>query len=354
MKIKLTYPILTLSFAVVVGVALAPPTHALSAPSAGNDAALQAAVQAQFGSQYNNLSVAKIDANAGTVKYANFGASNSSEYEIGSVSKTMVGLMMADAISRGEVTENTTVGSKLPIASNLAPSSLTLRELATHRSGLPSLPSTYDMQIQVFYYQTLGGNLVPFTLNQMLTQTRSTSVTNRGTYKYSNLGASLEGHMLATAANTNFKSLMQDRLLTPLGLTQTRFLSATGDVTSATTRGKNANNSTMAPFAGEGYAPAATARSTVGDMAKYALKVMKGEVPGVSALTPRVSAAPGQQVGYNWFIDSNGRQWHNGLTGGFASMFMLNPNTGKGIVVLSNKAVIVDNGAIALLENPAI
>lgn len=56
---------------------------------------------------------------------------------------------------------------------------------------------------------------------------------------------------------------------------------------------------------------------------------------------------------YNWFIDSNGRRWYNKLTGGFAAMLMHDPNTGKSIVVLSNKAVIVDNGAIALLENPA-
>ncbi len=354
MKFKLTYPLLTLGLAAIVGVATASPTNALSAPTAGGDPALTAAAQAQFGSQYRNLSVAKIDANTGTIKYANFGATNASEYEIGSVSKTMVGLLMADAISRGEVTENTTVGSKLPIASNLAQSTLTLRELATHRSGLPSLPGTIDMQLQTLQYQFGGANLVPFTLDQFIRQARQVTPKDRGVYKYSNMAVALEGHMLAKGANTNFKTLTQNRLLTPLGLTQTRFLTATSDVTSATKRGVNASGSTMQPFAGEGYAPAATARSTVNDMAKYALKVMKSQVPGIGALTPRVTAAPGQQVGYNWFTDSQGRKWHNGLTGGFASMLMLNPATGKGIVVLSDKAVIVDNGAIALLENPAL
>lgn len=354
MKVNLSYPLLTLGIAAVVGLVAAPPTNALSAPTAGGDPALTAAAQAQFGTQYRNLSVAKIDANTGTIKYANFGSTNASEYEIGSVSKTMVGLLMADAITRGEVTEGTTVGSKLPISTSLTQSTLTLRELATHRSGLPSLPGTIDMQLQTLNYQLFGANLVPFSLDQFIRQARQVPPKDRGVYKYSNMAVALEGHMLAKAANTNFKAYMQNRLLTPLGLTQTRFLTSTGEVTSATSRGVNSGGSTMQPFAGEGYAPSATARSTVNDMAKYALKVMKSQVPGTSALTPRVTAAPGQQVGYNWFIDSQGRQWHNGLTGGFASMLMLNPATGKGIVVLSDKAVIVDNGAIALLENPAL
>lgn len=353
-RLHIVLPVLILAVAAVAWTAMTPSALTLAPPSAGSDPALAQAVQTQFGSKYKNLSVAKIDATTGTIKYANFGATNTTEYEIGSVSKTFVGLLMADSISRGEVTENSTVASLLPIATNRQSAQLTLAELASHRSGLPSLPSTLDMQWQVLRYQLFGTNLVPFSLNQLLSQTRVTSVKDRGVYKYSNMAVALEGHMLASAAHTNYKTLLQNRLLTPLGMTNTRILAAPSDVTAATTRGTNANGRVMQPYAGEGYAPPATARSTIGDMAGYVLKVMKNQAPGMSALTPRWSAASGQRVGYNWFTDSKNRSWHNGLTGGFASMMMFDKATGKGIVVLSNTAVIVDNGAIALLENPAI
>jgi CubicO group peptidase (beta-lactamase class C family) len=198
--------------------------------------------------------------------------------------------------------------------------------------------------------------LVPFTRSQLLSQTRLTFfLPTRGSYQYSNMGGSLEGHAIAAAAGTNYKALLQNRILTPLQLAHTRILYSPNDITAATSRGtRSSDGKVMEPYAGEGYAPSATMRSTITDMSSYALKVMNNQAPGVSALTPRWAAAPGQKVGYNWFTDSEGRAWHNGKTGGFTSMLMLDKATGKGIVVLSNTDVIVDNGAIALLENPAL
>ncbi len=343
---------------IVTGVALglsiipATATHALSPATSGDPALIQAA-QAQFGSQYKNLSVAYIDANNSTVRYANFGATNSSEYEIGSISKTFAGLLMADSISRGEVTEQTKLYQKLPISSFYPSAQLTLAELASHRSGLPSMPSTPGMAVAALNYQLTGANLVPFNRADLLNQARMTFyLPTRGSYQYSNMGASLEGHALAAAAGTNYKTLLQNRVLNPLQLASTRILFSPNDITASTSRGTRSDGKLMQPYAGEGYAPAATMRSTIADMGKYAMSTLRNQLPGNSATTPRWSAAPGQQVGYNWFIDSKGRTWHNGLTGGFASMLMVDKASGKGIVVLSNTAVIVDNGAIALLENP--
>ena len=354
-KLHIVLPVLILAITAVVWSAMTPSALTLAPPAPGSDLALAQAAQAQFGSKYKNLSVAKIDANTGMVKYANFGATNTTEYEIGSISKTFVGLLMADAINRGEVTEDTKLYQKLPISSFYPSAQLTLAELASHRSGLPSVPSTPDMLVAAANYQLTGANLFPFTRSQLLNQTRLTFfLPTRGSYQYSNMGASLEGHAIAAAAGTNYKTLLQNRILTPLQLAHTRILFSPDDITASTTRGTRSDGKVMQPYAGEGYAPAATMRSTIGDMASYALKVMKNQAPGMSALTPRWPAAPGQQVGYNWFTDSKGRAWHNGKTGGFTSMLMLDKVTGKGIVVLSNTDVIVDNGAISLLENPGV
>lgn len=354
MRTKIIFPLLSLGVAAIVGIANAPSAHALAAPTSG-DAGLIKAAQAQYGTKQKNMSIALIDTKKGTVKYANFGSTNNTEYEIGSISKTFVGMLMADSITRKEVTESTTLSTLLPLNATSPTGKITLAELASHRSGLPAMPSTPGMIAQSLRYQLLGANLVPFTQSQLLTQTRATTkLPKKGTYQYSNMGGSLEGHALAAAAKTNYKTLLQNRMLTPLGLNSTRILSSTADVTAQTTRGYSSGGKKMAPFAGEGYAPSASMRSTVGDMAKYAYSVARNQAPGISSTTARWSAAPGQQVGYNWFIDSKGRVWHNGKTGGFASMLKIDRASGRAIVVLSNTAVVVDAGADALLENVSL
>ena len=353
MRTKVILPLLSIGVATIVGLANAPTSHALAAPTSGNADLIKAA-QAQYGTKQKSMSIALVDTKKGTVKYANFGATTTTEYEIGSISKTFVGMLMADSITRKEVSESTTLSTLLPLNATTPSGKITLAQLASHRSGLPTMPTTSDVAVQSLKYQFLGANLVPFTQNQLLTQTRATKPAQAGTYRYSNMGGSLEGHALAAAAKTNYKTLLQNRMLTPLGLNGTRILSSTADVTAQTTRGYSSGGMKMAPFAGEGYAPAASMRSTVGDMAKYAYSVARNQAPGSSSTLPRWSAAPGQQVGYNWFIDSKGRVWHNGKTGGFASMLKIDRTTGRAIVVLSNTAVVVDAGADALLENTAL
>ena len=354
MRTKVILPLLSIGVATIVGLANAPASHALAAPTSGN-AGLITAAQAQYGAKQKSMSIALIDTKKGTVKYANFGATTATEYEIGSISKTFVGMLMADSITRKEVSESTTLSTLLPLNATSPSGKITLAELASHRSGLPTMPSTPGMIAQSLQYQFFGANLVPFTQSQLLTQTRATTkLPKKGAYQYSNMGGSLEGHALAAAAKTNYKTLLQNRMLTPLGLNSTRILSSTADVTAQTTRGYSSAGKKMAPFAGEGYAPAASMRSTVGDMAKYAYSVARNQAPGSSSTIARWSAAPGQQVGYNWFIDSKGRVWHNGKTGGFASMLKIDRASGRAIVVLSNTAVVVDAGADALLENTAL
>lgn len=354
MRTKLLLPLLSLGAATVIGIASGPTSYALAAPTSGDPNLIKAA-QTQYGTKQKTMSIALVDTNKGTVKYAHFGATPTTEYEIGSISKTFVGMLLADSITRKEVNESTTLSTLLPLNATAPTGQITLAELASHRSGLPTMPSTPGMIAQSLKYQFLGANLVPFTQSQLLTQTRATTkLPKKGTYQYSNMGGSLEGHALAAAAKTNYKTLLQNRMLTPLGLSNTRILSATTDVTPQTTRGYSSGGKLMAPFAGEGYAPSASMRSTIGDMAKYAYSVARDQAPGSSSTTPRLSAAPGQQVGYNWFIDSKGRVWHNGKTGGFASMLKIDRASGRAIVVLSNTAVVVDAGADALLENTSL
>ena len=61
-------------------------------------------------------------------------------FEIGSITKALTGMLLADAIDRREVSLETTVGDLVPDAGVTAFGSITFRELCTHTSGLPRMP----------------------------------------------------------------------------------------------------------------------------------------------------------------------------------------------------------------------
>src|SRR6266516_1613548 len=67
--------------------------------------------EALFPGSSGEVSVAVVDGS--TVRYANFGADENAQFEIGSITKAFTGLLLADAIERGEVTADTKVGALL-------------------------------------------------------------------------------------------------------------------------------------------------------------------------------------------------------------------------------------------------
>ena len=70
---------------------------------------------------------------------ASTGCGVDDDFEIGSISKGLTGLLYVDALERGEVTRRTTTGDVLPLGSSAA-SQVRLDAISRHRSGLPRLP----------------------------------------------------------------------------------------------------------------------------------------------------------------------------------------------------------------------
>ena len=61
---------------------------------------------------HRRVAVAALDGD-GPPRFAGFGADQTTEFEIGSVSKTFTGALLAEAVERGEVTIETTVAEVL-------------------------------------------------------------------------------------------------------------------------------------------------------------------------------------------------------------------------------------------------
>ncbi|MDO5533965.1 MAG: serine hydrolase domain-containing protein, partial [Propionibacteriaceae bacterium] len=240
--------------------------------------------------------------------------------------------------------------------------SATLRELAQHTSGLPGMGSLDSVRLMA---EDLAG--APYTVyrqattDSLVADVAAATTSARGTWAYSNLGLSLLGAALVRAAGaSDWATLADERIFTPLSMTATQ-VAAPGAPAPDLLQPHNPNGSPMAGQTGTGYGPAGIGvTSTASDLARYAQALMDGTAPGVSALEPTLDITDGplagQQMGLAWVVapaDSGAVVWHNGMTGGMASMFALDPAQDRAVILLTNRARDLTGAGLLLLADGA-
>lgn len=271
-------------------------------------------------------------------------------FELGSVTKTMTGLLLADAVERGEMRRHAPVSDYLPELAGTAAGAATLDQLATHHSGLPAVPSGAPLSS----VRAAWGNANPFQISTetLLQLTRDTPRGTPGRFAYSNLGMALLGHAEARAAGAvDWPALARQRLLVPLGMTNTTFVTSADQIPEGLPYPRKENGWRAPHWYGEAFAPAGTSTvTTAEDVMKYARAVVKGTAPGLAALEPVADADAGQ-IGLAWrTFDVSGRtlSWHNGGTGGHRSMLALDRETGQAVLVLNSSTRWVDDPGLQL------
>lgn len=328
------------------GVFLVPRVPSLSTVISG-DQALAVQARPYLDGALDVVSVATVDGSA--VAYAGFGADENTVYEIGSITKTFTAALFADAVARGEVNGDTLLAELLPVDGTPV-ASVTLAELASHRSGLP----------RDGMYTSVPKNLLLLThrsvytedLDGLLAVARSTDLTDRGSYLYSTLGTALLGQALAAAVQVDYSQLLQDRMLRPLGMMHTTVAITAGDLPVNVTAGFSADGQHQQPWTMNAWAPAGGIRSTAADMAKYASALLNGTAPGMDALTPQWEEGNGTRTGYAWNItafEGGTVTAHGGATGGFCAAIALDRTHHRAVIVLSNTKVPVEDAARSLL-----
>ena len=267
-------------------------------------------------------------------------------YEIGSISKVFTGLLLADAIERGLVEADQPAqelfpeGRAMPRLKKEGSRQATLAHLSTHVSGLPRQPDNIDFSINPLnpYADYKSDSVFDFLDKHQLKRTPGTREL------YSNLGVGLLGYLISEKQDMSFEKLMTERIAGPLGMKDTSItLSDSQQRRLATpTDGelKKAGNWDFPATLG----PAGAIRSTVADMLKFAranLDPPEGEIGKAIELAwaeQRKSMGGGQpSMGYGWFINKGSQtHWHNGGTGGYKTMLMVNREKKLALVVLSN------------------
>ena len=304
--------------------------------------------------------VAAILVEDGQSRLAGFGTGEgaeleSSEFEIGSVSKTFTGALLAVAVERGELATDTTVAEVLGAeAEGSAIADVILAELATHSSGLPRLASA----------AAGGGSILAGLLRkdpyrgrdaqQVIADALDETPSGRGEHAYSNLAVALEGQLLATAASTDYAALLTERILEPLGMTSTYAPVTVGNLRETARRGHGASGLRQGMWTMDGSAPAGGIRSTPADMTRYLTAMIDGSAPGAEAATEVLFEESGtSSTAMNWFLEDFGSgqpiTWHNGMTGGYASFVGWDPSSGRGLALFSDTARSLDELAVGVL-----
>ncbi|MFE5793280.1 serine hydrolase domain-containing protein [Streptomyces sp. NPDC056503] len=285
---------------------------------------------------------------------ASVGAGLGADYEIGSVSKGVTGLLYADALARGEVTARTALGELLPLADAPA-GGVTLGALATHRSGLPRVPASARPWRRTYALWRHGTNPYGESVAELLDQARAVRP-GPPRPRYSNLGFELLGHALAAAAGRPYERLVADRVSTPLGLERFYLPTGPAGLLPGALAGTTRRGRPREPWTGEALGPAGGIRADIAGMARLTAALLDGTAPGIAALDPVLPFTAGTRIGAAWItlsVRNLTLTLHNGGTGGFRSWLGLDRASGTGVVVLAATTADVDRHGFALLTAPA-
>ena len=317
------------------------------------DPELQATLGALASKHTRAVAAAVIDtATAPETRFAFIGAAADTRFEIGSVTKPLVGMLLAECVALDEISLDTNIGAIYPDHPGTEFWAVLVRELSTHTSGLPRLPRGVLIRAHEVAMGLLARD--PYrasTPEQMMRLAARQSLHTHGAYCYSNLGAAVLGELLAITAGKEFAPLLHDRILAPLGMEAT----AVGNRNTSAPGGYSARGRREQPWLMGAYAPAGAVVSTIADMSRLAVALLAGTAPGRDSLDPLIAdtGAWHRRSGMFWVIDSvpsTGRSmiWHNGQTGGYSAFFALFPEASRAVVVLANVALASEPERIGL------
>ena len=258
-------------------------------------------------------------------------------FEIGSISKTMVGLLVTRLVEQGQLQLEDPASNYLPVElPRWGDEPIRLRHLLAHTSGLPSLPAG-------FLPADLTDPYAGLTAEQLWLLLPGTPLAGAPgeAWSYSNLGYMLLSSIVARTAEVSFPELIRTVLFEPLGMV--------ANIT---------DEPDLPPLAiphlptGEAVPPwrfdpelagVGGVRATLDAMQRYARLVAGG--PG-GALSVTMDAAaqalpstgePAMASGFI-LVSVAGRQlyFHDGGTGGSSSMLVADRAAQTAVVVLSN------------------
>lgn len=265
-------------------------------------------------------------------------------YEIGSASKVFTGLLLADAVNQNLLRLDQPARELLP-RNVMMPQGqgkpITLLNLATHDSGLPRLSDNMPFGNAENPYSDYDSKLAYEFLNQyQLTREPGDQ------YEYSNFGMSLLGNLVSRNAKVSYDDLLATRITKPLGMLDTAVECSPAMreqlASPYAAPGTPTSNWDFADMPGAGGI-----RSTTGDLLTFAKANLDppenaaGQAIDLAWKIHRHGGPSGPNMGLGWHLaDDQATRWHNGQTGGYHSMVMINRDQQAAVVLMTNTGTL--------------
>ena len=268
------------------------------------------------------------------------------QYEIGSVSKTMVGYLLAKALVEEQFEANTEVRKLWPAG----PEGVPVLALATHRSGIPRLPDNLfegaNPEDPYAHYD-----------HALMNEALSELTLKEPDYEYSNFGFGLLGELLAKRVGTTFEALIKEALLAPASMNNSYVAISGTETPGNLAQGHDLFGEPAVPWHFQALAGAGGVVSTLPDMINYVNFMRQGVANGdpvvQKMLEVQAPMADCCDQALAWIIgeDEQGNKyaWHNGQTGGYGAYVAFYLDGSRAVVVLNNQSASIDSPALALL-----
>lgn len=222
---------------------------------------------------------------------------------------------------------------------------ITIRHLLTHTSGLPREAG--------FPYWSDGAFPSPEEIRAKLPQLQA-ALPAETAWKYSNLGLTLAGEVVAAVSGRPYAEYVAQRILEPLGMQRTWVITppaSEAGLATGYTRRLPSGSRTPAPFTdGRGITPAANMTTCVTDLARFAMLQFRGGAAGGAQILSGSTLREMQRVHWlepdweaGWGLGfritrERGRTYvgHSGRLRGYRTMLHLCPQDRIGVIVLIN------------------
>jgi CubicO group peptidase (beta-lactamase class C family) len=283
---------------------------------------------------------------------------------LGSVSKTVVGLALMQAVERGLFTLDTPINQLLPfpvVNPHHPDEPITVRHLATHTAGILDRPAAYRQSYQFHRPGASGADtlaLGAFLRSYFQPGGRQYRASNFAAtapgraYAYSNLGAALAAYIVEVQTHRSFAAYTRQHLLGPLGLV-TAGWQYDADQAARTATNYKAGGRAYRPYSLVTY-PDGGLHLSVAELSHYLQAVLAGYAGEPSALlsaagfqtmlrpqfavgsTP-VGLPPREpNAGIFWVMRANGTIGHSGSDPGTTVFMFFSPTTGIGRILITN------------------
>lgn len=271
-------------------------------------------------------------------------------FQIGSVSKLLTASLLQSLCDEDVVSMDATLDELLGTSMPLSPSaqSVTLRQLVTHTSGFPSIPKSLgDKASQMAGnddplldpYSYLGPS---FVFDYLAT---AEDKREAGRFEYSNFGMGLLAHVLEVVTGRDYESLVQEKVLLPLGMTRTTITLAP-EMKAQLAQGHTAKGLPTPVWTFAALAGAGAYSSNAEDMLTFIQASLEEHGPASQRFQKMRVPQFGGDFGIGWaqpaflhrFFGNRGVVWHNGMVGGYAAYLSIDEASKSGVVILTNQA----------------